>query len=967
MEEPTKEDIDRLIRSIDLASSSIGKFAKSAETERKTARETLKSALSGMKDRDRKTEQKIDSFERNIDRLTGALGGSVSNLRRMMTGFFGGAVVGAMLDRGAQLGRTFSEMNEYGQNFGGSMLKMHMAAAEAGIPLQDLAKIAKESGQLLSKMSLQDFGLLTRKIRDATQAHGMYGYTVEQLNEQVAEYATTSALYGTAHLLQSESSRKKLIDLAVSTSALSEVTKKSREEISKLANEAMRGALAIGTMNTLPAELRETTHRTLAEVTSVFAAQQGEAAKSLSKFVSDTFGAGYSALTETGKTINEAGLGQLLAPMDELAQKVRNNTATQEDAMRYSNEFKKTIEENSETLTLLASAGNAQAAQMLEQAGAMKYYNAEEMKQAKAAVKQRSAMSALMQSLEHRFGAIIGSLKLGFFKGIEKGLRNLDHVINTTDLDSFAMYAEKIGKFFGDLITRFANKETVEHLSHVFKDVWNGLGAIAQIAGTFAKILGPAVGALSWLTKALAVVSETVGEVAGAFGWVGDRIFGSGDKLQNAFTGIATALTFYFGPKVLGTVIKKFVQGFMMSDRTIIAKNVFVNGSPLGGGGAGPLGDLAGGGGSGGKGGKGWKGKLQGIGGKFKGKGGAILGGIAALAATSALFGGLLSSTGGEEKMPDLGGPSDDERKKARMAPIRVLNESMIADHQARLRFNDLMEQKLKLTNKERTEADEARLTSINNALSGMRQKYGKEIVDPKDLQDYALTGKVPASRRMKAIAQRTQAKKAAPQQKAKGGADDSWMDTASTALSVASLIPGLGTVAGLAGAGLEAYRGNWGSAGLFALSAIPGVGTGVRAASFGAKAAKAFKGANMLKKLKVGATAAGRNIGRNGMWSPASQMARSAMNVAPIAGIGSMFAWDMLAGEDEGSSPTPTNSSPTNDYTMPYGESEETKAIKRLIEVTEGQGAVMIQLMAQMKKLEERNSDKIMQINSTR
>jgi hypothetical protein len=61
----------------------------------------------------------------------------------------------------------------------------------------------------------------------------------------------------------------------------------------------------------------------------------------------------------------------------------------------------------------------------------------------------------------------------------------------------------------------------------------------------------------------------------------------------------------------------------------------------------------------------------------------------------------------------------------------------------------------------------------------------------------------------------------------------DSKLGTIQTVLDVVGLYPGAGTVAGILNAGIDIYRGNYGSAGINLISAIPLVGTVIKGAKF--------------------------------------------------------------------------------------------------------------------------------------
>ncbi len=961
----SREDLDRLTAAMQGMTGSLGALGRSMRDDREEAKKTLRERMSGASAKNRQTESKVLTFEDNLDRLSGSLDSTITNVRRMIGGFWGGAVIGAVLDRGNRMAKTFSELNEYGQNFGGSMLKMHQAAAAAGIPLDDFASIVKKNGQLMSKMGQKDFFALALNIRNLSQKQGLYGYTVSQLTDQLSEYLTTSALYGTASIRQTASSTRSLLDLAVNTSALAAVTKKSREEISKLANEAMRGALAIGAMNQIPTEMRVTTQRTMAEVTQVFAAQQGEAGRMLSKFVNDTFGSGFSALTETGKMINEAGLGGLLSDMDALSEKVRNNTATQEDAFNYSNKFKKSVEENSQMLTMLAASGNAQAAQMLSAAAEMKYYTAEEVAQARKEVKQRQNLTALFQSLEHRFGAILGALKMGFYEGIEPFLKSLNHVLNTSDLDTWAYYGKKIGKWFGTLISDVFNEGTIQNLAAMFTKIWDFSGQLLRLGGNFLELMAKAAPGIGMLLQGLTWLADSVGSFAGAIGGFVDNIVGTGDTFKTTLAGIGAALTLYFGPKILSGLVKGF---FMSKFPSLINASVVninagtVNGGGLGGGGGGGSGGGGSGGGSGGAGGgsgrRGWKRFIP------SGKWGKGLAGAAVVAAGLAWSSSAMAKSASPE--------AEEEKKAARPAQLRVLHADMISDRQERARFHELIETRLKIKREEQSEDNDKKLKAIDGELSTMRARHGTKVTDLHDFDYASLHGKLPPGAKAGGP-NTTGAMRPQPATKKKKEDDDSWgfLDYASAGLGLASFVPGLGVLTGGLGAAVDVARGDYVGAGLSAASMIPFLG---EAGAAGKMARLGLKGGRTGGKIGMGL---GKMLGKKGVangirgaqslndFTGASMM----MSAAPMIGA-PMMAGSALSSwwnSDEEKKANTEKQKQDAEFTYTPEVSNEADALNKLLELTETNGKMMIQLLARISKVEQENSQLLTKIVTTR
>jgi RHS repeat-associated protein len=89
------------------------------------------------------------------------------------------------------------------------------------------------------------------------------------------------------------------------------------------------------------------------------------------------------------------------------------------------------------------------------------------------------------------------------------------------------------------------------------------------------------------------------------------------------------------------------------------------------------------------------------------------------------------------------------------------------------------------------------------------------------------------------------------PEVVVRGKRNTSNLDNAQLALDIAGLYPGLSTIAGVANAGIDIYRGNYGSAGLNLLSAVPLLGTAMKGTKLAMMGAKAVSSVTKMKAIK--------------------------------------------------------------------------------------------------------------------
>jgi hypothetical protein len=80
---------------------------------------------------------------------------------------------------------------------------------------------------------------------------------------------------------------------------------------------------------------------------------------------------------------------------------------------------------------------------------------------------------------------------------------------------------------------------------------------------------------------------------------------------------------------------------------------------------------------------------------------------------------------------------------------------------------------------------------------------------------------------------------------------DESTLNNIQLTLDGIGLYPGAGTLAGVVNAGIDIYRGNYGSAGLNLLSVVPVLGTAMKATKFAVMGAKAMSSMAKMKVIK--------------------------------------------------------------------------------------------------------------------
>jgi hypothetical protein len=135
---------------------------------------------------------------------------------------------------------TFRSLSEVGASFGNNIVEMNLAAANAGLSMDQFAEFV---GQNSEKMLLlggtvtegaKQFGQITRQIRNSNKDFMGMGFTMEALNEHTAEYMDQLARQGRLSGMSQEQLRQGSEDYLMQIDRLAKVTGKSRKEAEAL-------------------------------------------------------------------------------------------------------------------------------------------------------------------------------------------------------------------------------------------------------------------------------------------------------------------------------------------------------------------------------------------------------------------------------------------------------------------------------------------------------------------------------------------------------------------------------------------------------------------------------------------------------------------------------------------------------------------------------------------------------------
>lgn len=434
-----------------------------------------------------------------------------------------GGTFRALIDIGSSMSKTYRVMNAHGQQFGGSMLAMSRAAAQAGIPLSEFEDTVKLNSMSMKRMGDKDFPALQRELRTTMMEASNFGMTMSGVTKFSADFWETTRTTGLLETMSRRQLIRQTYDLADVTQTMSAQTGKAAEAISELANSAIRDSLAASRIASMTSAQGIAANARLNQNISVLAAQAGEAGNFLSGLAAESFGMDdFAEFTTQGQTLIAAGMGQLAHAFDGVDQMSPEQTA---QAM---NDFRVEIGRNLPNLRDLAKstgAGSAEARQLLRVYGEMQDVSISEMRQRE---KTKDGMTKFFLVIETLWNQVAGSFRDGFLKGFEPLFRQVGDV---TRSDKFRWFATQMGKLgeamggviagllsddnlrnFGEKMGRFADAVgdydwtgAMTAIWEFFRDInWSDVGSAIKSALDVLVIFGKMIGHLSpYLVAAL--------------------------------------------------------------------------------------------------------------------------------------------------------------------------------------------------------------------------------------------------------------------------------------------------------------------------------------------------------------------------------------------------------------------------------------------------------------------------------
>lgn len=544
--------------------------ARKLEADMESAGQTMRNAAY-------KTATATEHVSTSMSILTGRTDVAAERLKVFAQAIPGGAILGSMVAWGKNTIDTWRSMTEVGQSFNGSMFDLAQAAAEAGVPLDEFAEAVKKHSKTVAVYGARQVTQLMKDVRKTTEANGMYGYTMEQLNNVTGEYLESQRLFGNKSAATNKRSIESSAEFAKQITAVAGATGQARETVLAATMSAMRDvAFTSAMIGRSSGDIQAFSDATMKSV-AILAGLPGVAGETFGQFLSQSVGFGTAIFSDATQTFIEGGLGQMVSSTDALAAAITNGGGDIEGATwQYIEDFKGQVEGNREGLRIQAMAGNQSAKRILQMYSEVENITKADYDRRKKEADDTKALTAFFASVGNVFKRLLSSLMVGVFGKLEDIEGKVGDIFDSPAFLGLEKRFEGWGKSIGAWMEKIDEKQVQD-----FAD------GIERAVGTVLNVINVLAAFGQGLTKVMSFFSK-FGSLGTAAGLAGAFLF-------------ITSL-----PKMLGGAFSKIMAVFgraKQNDMTVRASNVYVNGGAVGGdggGGGGPsLEDFLGGGGGG--------------------------------------------------------------------------------------------------------------------------------------------------------------------------------------------------------------------------------------------------------------------------------------------------------------------------------------------------------------------------------
>jgi hypothetical protein len=512
----------------------------------------------------------LSSSFKMLDSDVRGLGRSFVDLTKRFAGLAAvGFVLESMIDLGTHWVSNYREMINVGQSFNGSVISMAREAAQAGLPLQQFSEFVKKNSRIMATFGARDVSQLAKRVRETTHQVGMYGYSVEGMNELTATWLDMQRLQGNRWAAVSSTSSRSIENFAQEITKLSGATGKSRDEILANARQLAQSGEITAAVLANP----ELKNNPLMEQSLAWIGSMGEQAQNLfgEVFGKAALNAGRINESETIKLMNSIGIGGPFASaMQQYQQLLKAGIATAEDRERVEDVFSDSVERAGGVISTLIT-DNPALGQLTQAKADIDSRRSEAGREALANAKQMDEITKFLLTIRSKLDIIKGRFLDGVLSGLQHFVGVLAKMEGDGTLAWFGDTAEKVGKQLGKVLGDMVKFMATDEFAVAVTSTIRGIVALGGVMLTLT----------SWALK-----------IVEGFQSIGKAI----STEHGGLLGALMTLTAYIAGRAF---LSRLFSG--VSNMNVAATSVFVNGRLVGGG------VMATGGGGGGKDGKGSK------------------------------------------------------------------------------------------------------------------------------------------------------------------------------------------------------------------------------------------------------------------------------------------------------------------------------------------------------------------------
>ena len=583
------------------------------DESRSDAAKKLSKDLAGFSSSLKSSGLKLKEFENDIGdagkTVVEAFTGAAKQFG-VIGGLIGAAAVSAFASAASDMTGAFRSMSDIGQTFGGSMLKMSIAAADAGLPLDEFAKAMSKNSSVIATMGTKGFFDLAKNVRQSAEQFGMFGLTTDQMNDYLGEYMDTLRMQGVIQSQRDKVNGDGFVKFAKNMTEMAGLFGKSRDAIMKQTMEAAKNVMLTSRLSQASGANQQKLSENVTSAIAMFASIPGAAGEALSNLLAETAGSGTALFAETAKPFIESGLGNFVDMFEKYARQAADGMDVDEFA-HANNEMIDEIDANVEQLRLQAMAGDGNAKQVLAMRAQMHRLDQKDIDDRKRQLEEEQKSRGLLNvfaAMDSVMKRLFGQFKLAFLKPFEQfadegGMQRLtDHFTEATK--TLGPKLEQLGTAFGKIVYDALSTENLNRMSD----------AVLLMIDTARGAASGLMDLVGYLTsesgkRAISGFFSTISSIVSGLAQIGKFFYSIGESIGGDVGGaIAVVLGGVLMKKIGGAVfdgIGSIFKNFMGLDATIRATNATItvqNGTtrtspssaPGGGsgGGAGDVGDL---------------------------------------------------------------------------------------------------------------------------------------------------------------------------------------------------------------------------------------------------------------------------------------------------------------------------------------------------------------------------------------